>query len=79
MRSIILAAFAATFVANSAYAGQCPSMAAAIDDFLKTASVSEAVKAEAIALKDKGVALHNEGKHAESVATLEEAKKKLGM
>ena len=57
----------------SALASQCPSMAAAIDAKLATASVPDDTKAKVMELRDKGMAAHEAGNHAESEALLAEA------
>ncbi len=75
IRSISGIASAAFILAASsaAIAGQCPSMAAAIDAALANAEVSEEVRVQIIELRDKGMAQHEAGNHSESEATLAEA------
>jgi hypothetical protein len=51
----------------------------AIDSKLPTAKLSQADAAKVSSLRAKGEQLHKEGKHSESMATLGEAKKILGM
>ena len=66
----------ATFIliaSSAAMAGQCPSMAAAIDAALANAEISDEVRVQVIELRDKGMAEHEAGNHAESEATLAEA------
>lgn len=77
IRRMFLAAAATLLLATPALAGHCPKDAAAIDAYLAKASVSDTLKAEVTALKDKGMELHNAGNHAESEATLAEAMRML--
>jgi hypothetical protein len=58
---------------SAALAGQCPSMAAAIDAKLASVSVSDDVKAQIMDLRDRGMAAHEAGNHSESEALLAEA------
>lgn len=74
--------FAATFaltalLSTTALAGQCPALVSDIDQRLESAQLDDATKAEIKAMRDKGEALHSQGKHAESVKVLKEATKKL--
>ena len=72
----ISAIASATFflmLSSAAMAGQCPSMAAAIDAALANAQVSEEVRVQIIELRDQGMAQHEAGNHSESEATLAEA------
>ena len=50
-----------------------------IDAAMQTAQLSDADKAKVMELRAKGEELHEAGKHAESVETLAEAKKMLGV
>jgi len=72
----IAAIASATFflmASSAAMAGQCPSMAAAIDEALANAEVSEELRVQIVELRDKGMAQHEAGNHSESEATLAEA------
>lgn len=62
-----------------AFAKQCPVDMGKIDAAMKTASLSAAQKAKVGELRAKGEELHKAGKHGESVSTLAEAKKILGV
>jgi hypothetical protein len=74
MLRLATAAFAATFIMSfPALASQCPKMAAGIDAALETAQISDEVRVEVIALRDKGMAAHEAGNHAESEALLGQA------
>ena len=78
MRTLAAAAVAA-LLAFPALASQCPSMVSKIDAALAAdPGLSEDVKAEVVALRDKGETLHNEGKHDQSVETLQQAMDLLG-
>lgn len=65
--------------AGSAFAHGCPGEMRAIDAKLSSAKLSDAQMAKVKELRTKGEQLHKEGKHAESMAALGEAKKMLGM
>jgi hypothetical protein len=79
MNRMLVAAAALALFSVPASAFQCPSDMAKIDAALKTATLSDADKAKVTDLRAKGEALHTEGKHQESVDTLAEAKKMLGI
>ncbi|HET7714673.1 MAG TPA: hypothetical protein VFK86_03520 [Bauldia sp.] len=78
MRRILFAAAFAAF-AMPALAFQCPADIAKINAALETAQITEEQRAEVIALRDEGEALHDEGKHQESVDKLAEAMAILGI
>lgn len=73
--------FAAAFLlaATPAYAFHCPKDAAAIDHALGAMNVSDDVKAQVQSLRDKGMAEHEAGNHADSVNSLAEAMRTLLM
>lgn len=73
----LIAAAISLALATPALAAHCPKDAAAIDAYLARMSVDEALKAQVVALKDKGMELHNAGNHRESEATLAEAMRML--
>jgi hypothetical protein len=76
---LILAALALT-AAGAANAMHCPADMKAIDDALaKQPSLSTEQLAEVKKLRAEGEALHNAGKHKESVDTLGKAMKILGI
>lgn len=80
MKRILLAGVLSIFVVTPVFAGSCPLMVKAIDAALASnTSLSSEQVAEVKALRDKGEAEHNAGKHAESVATLQNAKDILGL
>ena len=77
-RSLFIAAVVFGLAAP-AFASQCPSDMNAINAALETTTVSAEDKAKVEELLKAGEELHNDGKHDESVATLGEAKKILGI
>lgn len=62
-----------------AFAHGCPGEMRKIDEKLPSAKVSEAQMTKVKELRSKGEQLHKDGKHSESMSTLAEAKKILGM
>jgi hypothetical protein len=70
--------FALAF-ATPAYAFHCPQDMAAIDAALPNSNLSEEDKAKVTELRKQGEEQHEAGQHAESVKTLGEAKKMLGI
>ena len=66
--------------AGGAMAAQCPANVKAIDAALAgDMQISNMQKEKAMALRDKGAALHKSGSHADAMAALTEAKKILGI
>ena len=59
--------------APAAWAKKCPKLYRECQEALKTSTADAATKAKAKKLCEEGQALHNEGKHPESVAKLDEA------
>lgn len=68
-RTLMLAAVAAT-LSMQAFAGHCPIDAKAIDNALPRSDLNEMQKAEVQTLRDKGMRLHESGKHRESEKTM---------
>ena len=79
MRTILLALALGLGSASLAYASSCPMQVKAIDEALAKNTLSADKKAQAQKLRDEGKALHDAGKHAESMAKLAEAKKAAGI
>ena len=75
----VMAVFATGFLSVSALAGHCPKDVKAIDAALKMTQISEAETSKVKALRDKGHADHNGGKHGDSIKSLHEAMKILGI
>jgi len=73
--------FAAALLSASslAFAHGCPGEMKKIDEKMPTAKLSAADQTKVKDLRAKGEQLHKDGKHSESMATLGEAKKILGM
>ena len=79
MRKLLLTV-ALAGVAGLAFAHNCPNEMKAIDAKLATdVKLSEADAAKVKKLRAEGEAQHKEGKHAESMKSLGEAKKILGI
>ncbi len=62
-----------------AFAHGCPGEMRKIDEKLPSVKLSEPQMSKVKELRTKGEQLHKEGKHSESMSTLAEAKKILGM
>jgi hypothetical protein len=75
-----LALFAAFALASSvAFANSCPKEMKAIDAALPKAKLSASQKSEVQKLRADGEKFHKEGKHSESMASLNKAKGILGI
>ena len=72
-----IAMFAATMLfAGTAFAGHCPQEMKKIDDALaKSPKLSATQMADVKKFRSEGEAMHKAGKHGESLAELEKAKK----
>ena len=66
--ALILMSFSAVTMA-----GHCPADAKAIDDGLAKATLTDEIKAQVVALRDKGMSEHDAGDHGSAVNTLAEA------
>ena len=78
LRSIAFALFLSVAPAT-AFANQCPTIMAAIDAALPTATLADADMAKVKELRAQGEKLHAAGDHAGSATALNEAKKMLGI
>jgi hypothetical protein len=78
MKQLILGS-ALMVMAAAAWAHGCPGEMRAIDAKLPTANLPAADMSKVKALREEGEKLHKEGKHAESMKALAEAKKLLGV
>jgi hypothetical protein len=67
------------FSATIAVAHGCPGEMRAIDAKVPSANLPAAEMSKVKALREEGEKLHKEGKHAESMKALAEAKKLLGV
>ncbi len=67
------------FFATIATAHGCPGEMRAIDAKVPSANLPAAEMSKVKALREEGEKLHKEGKHAESMKALAEAKKLLGV
>ena len=79
LRTGLLIAGLAIGLSGPAMAANCPNDMAAIDKAMQTAQLSDADKAKVQELRKQGEDQHNAGQHDESVKTLGEAKKMMGM
>lgn len=80
MKVLVLAALLMAGLASPALAGSCPLHMKAIDAALKSnPQISEVQLKEVRALRAEGEKLHKSGQHGSSVATLNVAKKILGI
>ncbi|MBJ6137047.1 hypothetical protein [Marinobacter litoralis] len=61
------------FFASSVFASHCPTLIHKIDEQLKMVQLDSATETRIKELRDRGQALHNQGKHAESVKVLNKA------
>ncbi|MBN9135688.1 MAG: hypothetical protein J0I92_06515 [Phyllobacterium sp.] len=78
LRSISLALFL-SIVPATAFANSCPTVMAAIDAALPTATLSKADMTKVMELRAQGEKLHAAGDHTGSMAALNKAKKMLGI
>ena len=78
LRPISLA-FLLSVIPLTAFANSCPTIIAAIDEAIPTATLAEADMTKVKELRDKGEQLHGAGDHAGSEAALNEAKTMLGI
>jgi hypothetical protein len=79
MKKLLLAAALTLAFTGTALANQCPGLMQKIDDAMKTAQLNDDDKAKVMGLYNKGKAEHVGGQHAESINSLNEALKILGM
>jgi hypothetical protein len=79
MKALAVATILAIGLASPSFAAHCPKDMSKIEAALKTATVDDATKKKITDLYNKGKAEHEAGKHADSVATLAEAMKLLGI
>ncbi len=71
----VMAVFATGFLSVSALASHCPKDVKTIDAALKMTKISTEQMSKVKALRDKGNAEHNGGKHGDSIKSLHEAMK----
>jgi hypothetical protein len=77
MKQLLMAVVVVGLVAGGAFANECPSLQAQIDTELGNRADEQAAAAKALA--QEAWALHEAGKHAESVAKYNEAAKAGGI
>ncbi len=76
-KALVLAALA--LFSSAAIAGSCPKLMKEVDAALPSAKLSAAQMTEVKKLRADGEALHKAGKHGDSEAALNKAKKILGI
>jgi hypothetical protein len=77
MRKLVMALALIGFAAGPAFAFQCPLLLKQIQD--ATAGKTDANSKKALEIAAEGEKLHKEGKHAESVAKMEDAAKVINL
>jgi hypothetical protein len=77
MKKILIALVLVLATAGAAFANQCPLLIKQIDDATAGKTDDNSKKAQALAKEAK--ALHDSGKHAESVAKADEAAAAIGL
>ena len=75
----LLAAAGLVAVSGAAFAHNCPNEMKAIDEKAKSAKLKDADAKKVADLRKKGEEEHKAGKHADSMKSLGEAKKILGI
>lgn len=78
MKSFFIAAAVLAGLAAPAFAGECPSLVQKAEEALKAATLDEAMMKKVMDHIALGKTQHDEGKHGESVATLNDALQLLG-
>lgn len=79
MKALISAAFLSLILVGPAFAFQCPTDIAKIDQALQSADLSAEQKTQVMELRNEGERLHQSGQHQSSVDTLAQAKQILGI
>jgi hypothetical protein len=77
MKALAMALAVVALAAGPALAFQCPLLIKQIQD--ATAGKTDAASKKAVALANEAKALHDQGKHAESVAKAEDAAKAINL
>lgn len=79
IKRLIIAGVATFIFSAAAYAGECVGHMQEIDAALESAQLSDIDRASVLEFRATGQALHEAGNHADSVATLGQAKTLLGL
>ncbi len=77
--AVVVAVFATGFLSVSALAGHCPKDVKKIDAALKMSKLDKMQMSKIKALRDKGNEQHKNGQHGDSLKSLHEAMKILGI
>ena len=72
MKNLIVA-LSLMLSSGAAFASHCPADAKAIDEGLAKVTLSDEIKAQVTALRDKGMSEHNSGDHSAAEKSLAEA------
>lgn len=73
----LIAIFVSLLLAGPVAASHCPSLAKKIDDQLASVDLDSETRERIQTLRDKGMELHQQGKHEESVELLDQALEEL--
>ena len=80
MKAFAIGIIAVAFLAGPAMAGQCPLLIKQVNDAVDNRLAGEDTAGrKARGLAKEAQALHNEGKHDEAIAKLDEAAKAIGL
>ena len=77
MKNLVMALAMVSLLAGPALANQCPTLIKQVTD--ATAGKTDDASKKAVALANEAKALHDAGKHAESVAKADEAAKAINL
>ncbi|SPH18360.1 hypothetical protein DEA8626_01898 [Defluviimonas aquaemixtae] len=78
MKKTVLSAIALAAMTMPAFANECPSIMAQIDEAMQSTTADDATKASVMELYESGKAKHESGDHDGSVADLNAALELLG-
>ncbi|MDC0661538.1 hypothetical protein [Marinobacter sp. SS21] len=70
---ILIAVGLSLVLSSIAWAGSCPTLIRQIDTQLESAQLDSSTRQKIVALRNEGEAMHQQGKHQQSVQTLNEA------
>ncbi|MGP4844027.1 hypothetical protein ACTXGQ_07840 [Marinobacter sp. 1Y8] len=73
----LIAIVVSVLLAGPAVASHCPSLVQKIDDQLTTVDIDSDTRERIETLRDKGLALHKQGKHEDSIEVLDQALEEL--
>ena len=79
MKSLLAAVTILVGLSAPAFASECPTLIIKAEEALKAATLDDAMKTKVMEHIALGKAQHDEGKHDDSIATLNDALKLLGV